>query len=390
MQTNKNIRVNFLTVLIGFAQIYAWATTYYLPAALTQFVAEELGFSTLSIVGGFCWALLIGGLCAPKIGAWIDKEGGRRPLSLGSLCMGVGLLIISQAHGLIMWYVGWTVIGEGMALGLFNATFASVGRLLGQGAKTVIIRITLISGFATLMWPLTTSLIALMGWRMMTILYAIPHIFIWAPLFFANIPKAMPEHDHSSVEEQRVLPQNIKWAFYLLAIYAVLRSMVGTTISVDILSMFAGLGLTLSAAAVVASFIGPAQIAGRILEMSFGSKFDPLYSSIFWTAVLPLAILILIVAGPSASSVFAIAYGMSNGVLTITMGILPMTLFGTKGYATMLGKLALPVLVAQAATPLLVDPMIQNWPSIRIFYLAGILGFASLVCLIQLARVSRN
>ena len=390
MKYNDTIRTNFLTFLIGFSQIYAWATTYYLPATLVNLVAHETGQSSFAIIGGFSWALLIGGLCAPKIGAWIELEGGRRPLCVGSLLMGLGLIILSQTNGLFVWYAGWTVIGLGMALGLFNAIFAAIGRLLGQDAKKIIVRVTLISGFATLFWPVTTYLIQTVGWRTMVAIYAIPHLIIWAPLYFFSIPNWVPEHPETHVSDQLVVPDKIKLVFYLLAIYAILRSVVGTTISVEILTMFEGIGLSISTAAIIAALIGPSQIVGRLIEMYFGRNFDPLNSSLFWTAVLPVSIFVLILVGHSSASFFAIAYGMSNGVLTITMGILPMILFGSKGYAKLLGKLALPVLIAQAATPLLVDPLVERWPSIYLFILAGILGIAALFCLISLSLVTKK
>lgn len=390
MKNSNPVQVHFLTFLIGFSQIYAWATTYYLPATLVKIVADETSQSTLAIMGGFSWALLIGGLCAPKIGMWIESEGGRRPLAAGSLLMGFGLMLLSQMHGLLIWYLGWTIIGLGMALGLFNAAFATIGRLLKQDAKKIIIRITLISGFATLLWPVTTYLIESVGWRTMVMIYAIPHIVIWAPLFFFKIPSWVPEHAQNQASDQLVARKNVKIVFNLLAIYAILRAIVGTTVSVDILTMFTGIGLTITAAALVASLIGPSQIVGRLIEIYFGRNFDPLNSSIFWTAVLPVSVAILILAGTSSASIFAIGYGMSNGVLSITMGILPMILFGAKGYAALLGKLALPVLIAQAATPLLVDPIIHSWPSLYIFYIAGGLGIAALVCLIVLSSISKR
>ena len=246
MKNITNVRTNFITLLIGFSQIYAWATTYYIPATLVNLVAKEIGQSSFEIIGGFSWALLIGGLCAPKIGAWIEREGGRLPLSLGSVLMGLGLILLSQTNGLFIWYFGWTVIGLGMALGLFNAAFAALGRVFGQQAKTIIIRVTLISGFATLLWPVTTYLIQSVGWRTMLIFYAIPHLIIWGPLFFLNIPNWVPEHAETNASEQRVIPEKIKLVFYLLATYAILRSIVGTAISVDILTLFEGLGLTVS------------------------------------------------------------------------------------------------------------------------------------------------
>lgn len=386
----SEIRRNFLTFLLGFSQIYAWATTYYLPATLANIVVDEMGQSYLTIIGGFSWALLIGGLSAPKIGSWIDSEGGRRPLFTGSLLMGLGLAILSQTNNMLTWYIAWTVIGLGMALGLFNAIFATVGRLLGQESKIIIIRITLISGFATLIWPVTTYLILIFGWRTTVFLFAIPHILIWAPLYYFGIPTSVPKEIKELHTDFLAAPEKTKLIFYLLALYVTLRAMIGTTISVNIITMLEGLGLAVSASAIVASMIGPAQIIGRILEMYFGKRFDPIHSSIFWTAVLPISILLLIVAGPSASSIFATAYGMSNGVLTITMGILPLILFGSNGYARMLGKLAFPVLIAQAASPLLVAPIINSWRSIDLFILAGILGTVSLICLIYLSSIYKR
>ena len=52
--------------------------------------------------------------------------------------------------------------------------------------------------------------------------------------------------------------------------------------------------------------------------------------------------------------------------------------------------LALPMLIAQAATPLLVDPMIANWQAINIFIVAGCIGFAAFLCLFMLMMVSKR
>jgi hypothetical protein len=62
----------------------------------------------------------------------------------------------------------------------------------------------------------------------------------------------------------------------------------------------------------------------------------------------PLGTLILPMGGPVAAAAFAVLYGMSNGILTINRGTLPLALLGPRGYATLLGWLAVPVLLAQA------------------------------------------
>ena len=81
---------------------------------------------------------------------------------------------------------------------------------------------------------------------------------------------------------------------------------------------------------------------------------------------------------------------MSNGVLAITMGILPMVLFGQKGYATLLGKLALPVLIAQAISPLIVAPLLIRWSAMNLFILAGFIGILALFCLMALSFFSKQ
>lgn len=77
---------------------------------------------------------------------------------------------------------------------------------------------------------------------------------VWAPLFFYKLPAKVPEHHKSDTEVQLVIPEKVKLAFLRLSAYAILRAIVGTTISVDILSMFQGIGLSLSIAALTAAY----------------------------------------------------------------------------------------------------------------------------------------
>ena len=58
---------------------------------------------------------------------------------------------------------GWTIIGTGMAMGLYDAAFATAGGLLGKQAGPTITGITLVAGFAsTVFWTLGAALIG--GW----------------------------------------------------------------------------------------------------------------------------------------------------------------------------------------------------------------------------------
>ena len=65
-----------------------------------------------------------------------------------------------------MFWTGWLVLGFGMAAGLYDPAFASLGRLYGRDARSAITALTLWGGFAsTVCWPLSTLLLDAWGWR---------------------------------------------------------------------------------------------------------------------------------------------------------------------------------------------------------------------------------
>ena len=130
---------------------------------------------------------------------------------------------------------------------------------------------------------------------------------------------------------------------------------------------------------------GPSQVFGRVLEWAFGRWIDPLTGSWMGAALLPLGVVALLFGGPAVG--FAIAYGMSNGILTISRGTLPMFLFGPRGYATRLGRLALPQLLAQAVAPTAIAPLVLIAPAPEIFAGLGVAAFVALLCLLPLRHV---
>jgi hypothetical protein len=46
-----------------------------------------------------------------------------------------------------------------------------------------------------------------------------------------------------------------------------------------------------------------------------------------------------------------VLYGAGNGINSIARGTVPLALFGPQGYAQLMGRLALPALLAQAIAP---------------------------------------
>ena len=69
------------------------------------------------------------------VGRSIQKRGGRPTLALGSVLFALGLLGLARAPNVSSYFAAWAVLGLGMASGLYDAAFATLGRLYGAAAR---------------------------------------------------------------------------------------------------------------------------------------------------------------------------------------------------------------------------------------------------------------
>lgn len=370
-----------LAVVLGLNQTMSWGVTFYLPAVIATPVAHSLGLRPVLVLGAFSWALLVTGFCAPRVGRWIDAHGGRGALSLSVLVLAAGLVLLAIAPDAAMWYVAWTVLGVGMALGLYDAAFATVGTLLGQEAGPIITGITLIAGFAsTVFWSLGAGLIGLLGWRGLLLFYAALQLAVNLPMLRLFVPAAAPAQHAASPPKSGEVRRSQRMTVLCLAGFFTLRWFITSAIAAHVLPLLKGIGLTLGEAVFVAALIGPGQVSGRILDWSVGKRLGVLLRARLGALLFPLGALALLLGGPYAAAGFAVLYGMSNGILTINRGTLPLAFFGPAGYATLLGWLAVPVLLAQAAAPTVVAPLVAALPAREVLLLAG--GTALLAALL--------
>ena len=372
-----------LAVVLGVNQAMSWGMTFYLPAVIADAVAHSLGESPFAVLGAFSWALLVTGVCAPRVGKWIDRHGGRGALSLSVVVLAAGLGLLATAPGLAMWYVAWTVLGFGMALGLYDAAFATVGTLLGRDAGPIITGITLIAGFAsTVFWPLGAGLIGTLGWRGLLLLYVALQLAVNLPMVWLFVPGGEPPRHAAVPPVHGEVRQARRLTVACLAGFFTLRWFITSAIAAHVLPLLQGVGLTLGEAVFVAALIGPGQVAGRILEWTVGARIGILARARIGAVLFPLGAAALLLGGPFAAGGFALLYGMSNGIVTINRGTLPLAFFGPAGYATLLGWLAVPVLLAQAAAPTLVAPLVGALPALDVLLLAGgVALFAALLLL---------
>lgn len=342
---------------MGVGQILAWSSTYYLPAVLASPISQTTGWSITHVVMGLSLGLLVAGACSPKIGRMIDRYGGRSILAASSIFMALGLALMGAAQYLAVYYLAWTIIGFAMAAGLYDAAFATLGRLLGSTARSSISGLTLLGGFAsTVGWPLLAYLEHELGWRGACFVMAGAHLLIGVPIYLSFVPRTQtaPATATGSTEINvgNLQPSAYRQLFLLLALLLTLQSLVTSSVSVHLLDVLKLLGIAATTVLAIGMVIGPAQVAGRIAEFTWGQGLHPTWATRLGVLLCLIGIVLLLPAQPWLAFMAIALYGAGNGILTITRGTLPLVLFGPAGYGIRMGLLARPMLVAQAVGPI--------------------------------------
>jgi hypothetical protein len=147
----------------------------------------------------------------------------------------------------------------------------------------------------------------------------------------------------------------------LVAVILTVQSFVVATISVHLLSMLKTIGFSVSTALAIGMMIGPAQIIARLLEFSLFKNLHPSWSSRVGVLISFFGIIFLFADGYVLALLGAALYGAGNGILTIIRGTLPLSLFGQEGYATRMGLLGRPIMIALAFGPLISAFILEKW-----------------------------
>ena len=344
---------------LGITQIIGWGTTFYALGALSEDIAETTGWSKALIFGAFSAALLVSGMISRRTGRFVDRHGGRKLMMLGSLLAALGLAIIGVFPHPATYVAGWLVLGLAMRLATYDAAFASLAQIARGGARRAISYLTLFGGLAsTVFWPTSHFLSESIGWSQTLVVYAVLHVVICLPIHAVVLRDARGDaalevevHDgHAPLEGRtRVM------AMALFAAVLAFNGVVFSAISAHVVPLFEGLGFAGAKAVTMAALIGPSQVASRLGEILLGRKLKAVHLGLIAFGLLPVALGVFALGGfgAAAALVFAVLYGASNGLVTIAKGAVPLVLFGRKGYGEVLGILATPNLVLNAAAPLL-------------------------------------
>jgi MFS family permease len=368
---------------LGTAQTLAWASSYYLPAILADPISAGLHLPRSYFFAAFSAALLIAAAIGPSVGRLIDRRGGRNVLVLSNLVLAAGLCMLAAAGGTVSLFAAWCLLGVGMALGLYDAGFATLTALYGLAARSSITGVTLFAGFAsTVSWPLSALLNHALGWRETCLVWAALNLLIGLPLNRFLLPAAeRPAHAHQAHAAA------VGWKPYremvLLAFVFAAGWFVTGAMAAHLPRLLERAGATPLEAVAAAALVGPAQVAARLVEFSLLRSVHPLVSARIAVALHPIGAGIFGLTGIAGSAVLVVLYGAGNGLLTIARGTVPLALFGPHGYGERTGLLGAPARAAQAFAPLLFGLLLDAMGVSALFISAGLClaALAALCCL---------
>jgi hypothetical protein len=126
--------------------------------------------------------------------------------------------------------------------------------------------------------------------------------------------------------------------------------MLSTVISVHLLTILQAYGVPRAAAVALGTVIGPAAVGARFVEMLVSRHHHPIWTQIASVSCVALGLGLLWIGLPFVA-VILVFFGSGIGLESIARATLPLALFGAADYAPIMGRLARPSLIAEAASP---------------------------------------
>lgn len=380
-QDHPGFRATIAALSVG--QLLSWAALYYAFSSFVLPMRDALGWSKPTLMGAFTLGLAVWGASSYATGAAIDRGHGRAVMTGGAVLASLGVALWSQVTQPWMLYVAWVLLGASMAMTLYEPAFNVVTQRYPLRFREGITALTLVGGFAsTLAFPAAAALLAVLGWRGALLATSLVLLGVVAPLHAWALRGPMlvaAPASHGAVQADASLHEALRMrAFWLLTAAFTLYAFSQAATWAHVMPAFAGKGLSEAQALSVVVWVGPAQVAGRLIYAALARwmPLRPLGMAVL--AGLPLALLLFALGeGVGPLIVFALLFGVANGLVTIIRGGLVPEYFGRREVGRIGGAMSVITLFSRAAAPLAAAWLLLAVPGYREL----MLGLAALAAL---------
>jgi MFS family permease len=349
--------------MLSLGQLISWGLVYYTFPLFVGPMGQELGWSRSGMFGALSAGLLVAGLCSIPVGAWIDRGHGRKLMTGGSLLAAALLLWWPRIDSLPLFYAMWMGLGACQAVLLYEPAFAIITRVYGPRYRQAILLMTFVGGLAsTFGIPFTQFLIERVGWRasleVLAGINAVVALIHW--LFIPGpsekpvpIAEAKPTADGAQRKSPLAAAVRVP-AFWGLVVAFAGYGLAFSAMSFHLIPLLDDRGVPTGVVMAIIALIGPMQVVGRVLLMVGQQHISTIQlgAGIYFAFPISMAMLALGISDVYGLILFAIIYGVANGLITILRGMAVPEFIGPEGYGVVSGALTMPTNMMRAAGPI--------------------------------------
>lgn len=340
---------------LSVAQLISWGTLFYTFSLLLAFFEKDLALSRVDAALAFSLALLTEGVLAFAVGRMIDEGHARAVMCAGSIIAGTSFVALAFVQNQWQLYAAWIGLGIGMAGVLYQPAFSVLIRRYPQDFRRAIITLTFLGGLAsTVFIPLTAWLISAFGWRSAVVSLAILHLLICLPIHaFWLRGEPGPRAHLAGASSKKLVEYTHHFPFWGLAAFFVLFSGITTAMGAHLVPILRERNLPEAWVIAIPASIGALQVGGRLL-LFFTEKHVDIHKANRWIPTfLPASLFILALGlqSPWIAILFALLYGMANGMITIVKATAMATYVSRDRAASLNGVLGFPTAIARAVAP---------------------------------------
>ncbi|UCG55291.1 MAG: MFS transporter [Dehalococcoidia bacterium] len=353
------------------------ACGYYSFSLFVTPLEADFGWGRGTIMAAWTFRFLGMGLASPFFGRLVDRWGSRKVIPIGAIIGGLGFVLLAQTTNLWYFYIGWAVVGIGMAgSGLIPGT-AVVSRwfkkrrgmalgIMGVGFGAGGILSPLIGGYLIPNFGWSASYFAL-AWLMWILIPLAILVIRTKPSDMGLHPdgveepetktEAATESSSSSDSGMTLKMALVSSSFWLIGISYLISSMGETGITQSQVPFLEDIGFPVALAATTLAVVG---IWSAIGKFAFGWLCDRipvkiaraigigflLVGAIILTSVQPGSLTVLI-------WLYTILKGFGTGSWMATMSMLTSTTFGLASYGLIFGMVTILMSIGNAIGPLL-------------------------------------
>jgi MFS family permease len=366
MMNNNSFPYRWVIVGISFIILALAYGVWYSFSVFFVALLKEYDWGRSVLAGAFSLCIIIHSLVGPFVGEMVDRWGPRSVISLGSLCLGIGLALCSQTQTGWQFYLFFgaiTAVGIGAIGWVPNVILIQRWFKKQRGLAIGIISSGIGIGILVCI-PTIQYLILQFGWRMTYGIMAIsiPLVVISMALAFL---KRSPQDSLSDPVEMEIphkvlsdsLIINEDWAsqswtirkaiatkqFWLLSLSFFLGNFITQSIFAHQVAFFVDRGLEALFASYIVGMIGVVSLGGKIL---WGGLSDRIGREITYTlgsacSILGMIILILFhfFPSPGLTYLFSFFFGMGYAVTAALPPLIASDFFEGHAYGSIFGTL---------------------------------------------------